>query len=263
LADAVERRGVVIHERTRATALQPGLVQTNRGDVEAAAVLRCTEAFTVDLPGTHREVIPVYSLMVATEPLPEAAWQEIGLAARQTFHDGRHLVIYGQRTADGRLAFGGRGAPYHFGSSVRPSHDTDDRTHAGIEAVLRRLFPQIGGARVTHRWGGAVAMPRDLQAAIAFDPATGTGRAGGYVGLGVAASNLAGRTLADLVLRRPTDLTRLPWVGHRSRAWEPEPLRWVGVNALRSLAPAADRAEERTGRPSKVLGGVLHWFIGH
>ncbi len=201
--------------------------------------------------------------MVATEPLAEAAWSEIGLERRETFHDGRHLVIYGQRTADGRFAFGGRGAPYHFGSAIKPEFDRHARTHAAVEEMLRDLFPQLAGVSITHRWGGPVGMPRDLQASVNFDPDTGVGSAGGYVGVGVAASHLAGQTLAELILGLETQRTTLPWVGHHSRGWEPEPLRWAGVNLGRMLAPAADAMEDRTGRPSRIFGGMLEWLLGH
>ena len=75
-------------------------------------------------------------------------------------------------------------------------------------------------------------------------------------------TNLAGRTLADLILGRDTELTRLPWVGHESRRWEPEPLRFLGVNAGRLLAVAADREEALTHRPS-VVGRLANAYIGH
>jgi hypothetical protein len=68
----------------------------------------------------------------------------------------------------------------------------------------------------------------------------------------VSTTNLAGRTLADLVLGRDTELTRLPWVDHRSRSWEPEPLRWLGINAGLRAMTWADQEEARTGRESRI-----------
>lgn len=263
LASAIERQGVKVYEQTRARRLDPGRVTTDRGDVTAPIVLGCTEAFTALLPGCARALAPVYSLMVATEPLDPSVWAEIGLAHRPTFNDGCHLIDYGQRTADGRFAFGGRGAPYHFGSTIRSRYDQHPATHRAVAQLLRGLFPQIGDARITHTWGGPVAVPRDWTASVRFDRKTGLGGAGGYVGSGVSITNLAGRTLADLVLGRETDLVELPWVGHQSRRWEPEPLRYLGINLARMLAPAADRMEERTGRPSRVLAGTLDWLTGH
>jgi glycine/D-amino acid oxidase-like deaminating enzyme len=254
---------VKIFERTKATSIEPGVVRTDRGDVRAPTVLRCVEAFGATMPGGRRDVVPIYSLMIATEPLSEEVWDEIGLVGRETFHDGRHLIIYGQRTKDDRFAFGGRGAPYHFGSTLKPEYERNAHTHAAIAGTLRWLFPQIGEAQITHTWGGAVAVPRDWTSSVAFDPTTRVGRAGGYVGAGVTPSNLAGRTLADLALGRETDRAHLAWVGHRSRLWEPEPLRWAGINLGRSLAPLADSLEFKTGRPSRFLGGVLEYLTGH
>jgi glycine/D-amino acid oxidase-like deaminating enzyme len=248
LAEACERRGVTIHEGTRVTAIEPGRAVTGRGTVRARHVVRAT--------GSARAVAPVYSLMIATEPLPESVWDRIGLRERETFTDHRHLVVYGQRTADGRLAFGGRGAPYHLGSRVRPEFDRVPRVHAALLDTLLDLFPVLRGTTVTHAWGGPLGIPRDWCASVGVDPATGLAWAGGYVGDGVGTSNLAGRTLRDLLLRRDTALTRLPWVGHRSRAWEPEPLRWLGINAGLRAMTLADGEERLTGRPSVIARAV-------
>ena len=160
-------------------------------------------------------------------------------------------MIYGQRTADDRLAFGGRGAPYHFASRIEERFDRDERVFGGLRATLTDLFPELRGAAFTHAWGGPLGIPRDWHAGVGLDRGTGLAWAGGYVGDGVGTSNLAGRTLADLILGRDTELTRLPWVGHRSRRWEPEPLRWLGINAgLRGMT-AADGEERLTGRASR------------
>ena len=256
LARAVERRGVTIHERTRVTGIAPGTAHTDRGTVRAATVVRATEGFTPQLPGHRRTSIPVYSLVLATEPLPASTWDEIGLARRETFSDFRHLIVYGQRTADDRIVFGGRGAPYHAGSRIDPAFDRDEAVFARILASLVDLYPVLRGARVEHAWGGPLGVPRDWCASVGLDRSTGLAWAGGYVGDGVATTNLAGRTLRDLVLERDTELTRLPWVNHRSPRWEPEPLRWLGVNATRLAFTAADREESLTRSPSLIARAV-------
>lgn len=262
LADVVERDGGRVVEGTRAVGVAPGVVRTDRGVVRARSVLRATEAWTPQLPGHARDIAPVYSLVVATEPLPAAVWDEVGLRSAETFSEHRHLVVYGQRTRDGRLVFGGRGAPYHFGSAVSPSSDHEPVVFAALRRTLVQLLPAVAPYAVTHRWGGPLGIARDWHASVRYDPVTGLGSAGGYVGDGVAASNLAGRTLADLVTGRRTPLTALPWVNHRSPRWEPEPLRWIGVNAGLRIATAADAHERRTGRPSP-LGPVLARLTGH
>ena len=250
LARAVSARGVSVFEGTEVRAIGPGEVATDRGRVTATTVVRATEAYTARLPGSRRALLPIYSLLIATDPLPDAVWKELRWEGAETLTDGRHLLIYAQRTADGRIAFGGRGAPYHFRSRVDPAFDRDERVFGALERTLRALLPAVGDARVTHRWGGPLAAPRDWFPSVGLDRGTGLAWAGGYVGDGVGTANLAGRTLADLVTGRDTALTRLPWVGHRSRRWPVEPLRWAGTTAVRRLATAADTYETRTSRPA-------------
>ena len=266
LADAAERHGVRIYEQTEVLDIRPAngggpSVATRGGSVRADVVVRATEAWTATLPGSERDIVPVYSLMVATEPLGADFWEAAGLGTRPTFADHRHMIIYGQRTADGRIAFGGRGAPYHFGSTVRPGFDSDPAVHALLRETLVELFPDLAGVRFSHAWGGPLGIPRDWQSSVGYDRTTGLAWAGGYVGDGVATSNLAGRTLADLITGRDSDLTGLPWVNHRSPRWEPEPLRWLGVNAGLWTMKMADRSEARNGRPSRTAG-VLGRLLG-
>jgi glycine/D-amino acid oxidase-like deaminating enzyme len=261
VAGAAARRGVQFFERTTVERIDPRRVTTNRGVVRADVVVRATEAYTSQFADHHRDLIPIYSLMIATEPLDDEQWATIGLTDRATFADGRHVIIYGQRTADGRLAFGGRGAPYHWGSAITPSYDTDGRVRDLLVASLVDLFPSLAGTPITHHWGGPLGVPRDWHCSVTFDPTTGFAAAGGYVGDGVATTNLAGRTLSDLITGTNSDVTALPWVGHRSPRWEPEPLRWAGVNLGRRAAALADRAEARTDRQSRVWGAVLETLL--
>lgn len=263
LARAVERRGVTVYEQTPVRAVRPWRVDTAAGSVRAEVVVRATEGYTSGLAGERRTLAPVYSLMVATEPLSDEVWSRIGMAGRPTLTDGRHMIIYAQRTADGRLALGGRGAPYHFGSRVRPGFDRAPRVFGQLAKVLRDLFPQVGDARITHRWGGPLGVPRDWHASVGLDKATGVAWGGGYVGDGVGTSNLAGRTIADLVLGRQSPLVDLPWVGHRSRRWEPEPLRWLGVNAGLRAMGVADLEERLTRRPSLLARSMAPLVGGH
>ncbi|MEU8075737.1 FAD-dependent oxidoreductase [Catellatospora citrea] len=245
LASAVERLGATLYEQTRVLEIMPGTVRTEHGTVRAAVVVRATEGYTPGLPGHRRAVVPIYSLMIATEPLPPSFWDTAGLARRETFTDHRRLVIYGQRTADDRLAFGGRGAPYHYGSAVRPSFDSEPSVHLALRNTLVDLFPALADTKLTHAWGGPLGISRDWHPSVGLDRSTGLAWASGYVGDGVAATNLAGRTLADLITGAESDLTALPWVNHRSPRWEPEPLRWLGINTALRAVVALDRWEGR------------------
>lgn len=243
LAAAVAARGVHLHTDTVVVEAGPERVVTERGTVRTEVVVLATEAHTVTLPGRRRDLLPVYSMMVGTEPLSPAQWAAIGLDDRPTFTDGRHLVIYGQRTADGRLAFGGRGAPYHFGSRIDARFDTDERVRARLVATARELFPALADVAFPFHWGGALGVPRDWHPTVRFDRATRLAIAGGYAGDGVGAAHLAGRTLADLLTGQDTERTALAWVHHHSPIWETEPWRWLGVNGARVAAGRADRAE--------------------
>jgi len=248
IADAAHRAGVRIAEGVAVRDVEPGLVHTDSGSVKADVVVMATEAYTATMPGRRRDVVPLYSMMIGSEPLAPDVWASIGLDDRPTFTSATNMVIYGQRTADGRVAFGGRGAPYHFGSRIADGFDTDEPVREHLRTAVIGLFPALSGVAFPYHWGGPLGVPRDWHPHVAFDATTGLASAGGYVGDGVATANLAGRTLADLILRRETELTRLPWVGHRSRRWEPEPLRWLGVHLGALAASRADAAESSTRR---------------
>jgi glycine/D-amino acid oxidase-like deaminating enzyme len=221
---------------------------TPRGDVHADAVVLACEAWLPRLRGYRRAVLPLYSLIVLTEPLPERAWEAIGWEGHELVASHRLTVDYLSRTVDGRILLGGRGAPYHYGSQVTPAFDRHPATHALLERHLSAWFPVLEGVRVTHRWGGPLAMPRDWLPSFRFDPATGIGAAYGYTGQGVAATNLAGRVLADLIVHGDTPYRDLPMVGHRSRGWEPEPLRWLGARYVMTALTRLEARVERTGR---------------
>ncbi|MDF2731544.1 MAG: glycine/D-amino acid oxidase [Desertimonas sp.] len=266
IAAAAARLGARIVEGVDVVDVQPRRVTTTAGTIRADAVVVATEAYTSQLPGRRRDVLPIYSMMIGSEPLNDTQWAAIGLAHRETFTVATHVVVYGQRTADGRMAFGGRGAPYHFGSRVADRFDTDDGVRSALRRTVTELFPALGDIDFPFHWGGALAAPRDWHPHVTYDRVTGVASAGGYVGDGVATANLAGRTLADLILERRSDLTRLPWVGHRSRRWEPEPARWLGVRLVAAAAARADRAEAGSGPYSEARAAawtkLVDTFIG-
>ena len=257
LAQSLRQRGVEIYEGVEVRSLSPTRVHTNKGNIDAGVIIRATEAFTSSLKGHSREILPLYSLMIATEPLTQTLWDDIGLKDRTTFNDGRNMIIYGQRTADGRLAFGGRGAPYHFGSAIRPQFDRNKKVREMLQHTLLELFPVLHGTAFTHHWGGPLGAARDWHSSVTFDRATGIATAGGYVGDGVATANLAARTLTDLISGQQSHLTTLPWVNHISRKWEPEPIRFFAVNTMTKLASIADNREAKTGRGSQMIEKLL------
>jgi glycine/D-amino acid oxidase-like deaminating enzyme len=250
LVAAVAALGVDIHESTPVTEIRPRHAVTPYGTVRAPYILRCTEGFTANLKGQKRTWLPMNSSMIATEPLTAQQWASVGWDGRETLGDMAHAYMYAQRTADGRIALGGRGVPYRFGSRTDNDGRTQEATVEALREILVRFFPSLAGVAVEHAWSGVLGVPRDWCATVTLDRATGLGWAGGYVGSGVATTNLAGRTLRDLVQLDSgqggsTELTALPWVNHKVRKWEPEPFRWLGVQGMYATYRAADQRERR------------------
>lgn len=243
LASVVRNLGVSIYEQSRVVSLRAGSASTGKGSVRAPIVLRCLEGYTASIPGERRTWLPMNSAMIATQPLDAHIWEEIGWRGRELLGDFSNAYFYAQRTADDRIAIGGRGIPYRFGSRTDVDGQTQDWTIQSLRAVLHRTFPAVSSAEIEHAWCGVLAVPRDWCASVSLDRATGLGWAGGYVGSGLTATNLAGRTLRDLVLGLETELTSLPWTNREVRRWEPEPLRWLGVKGMYGLYRLADRRE--------------------
>ena len=256
LADVVEQRGVSIYERSPAVELAERNVVTPEGRLKADVVVRAAEGYTCSIPGQERALIPVHSMMVATEPLPQSVWDEIGFTDRVTFGDPRRNATYGQRTADGRIAFGCRGS-YYFRSKIRDRFSPDEPVFREVQDVLESFFPVLRGHRITHRWGGALGVPRSWTPSVGIDREAGLCWAGGYVGEGVGASNLAGHTLAELILEHETHRKDLPLVGGAFPSWEPEPLRFLGYATLTRFAEALDDANIH-GRPTPRLRGAIY-----
>jgi glycine/D-amino acid oxidase-like deaminating enzyme len=262
LADAAERHGAEIFERSPALALGEHRVETIAGEVRADWIVRATEGYTAGLPGLGRELLPLNSSMIVTEPLGEDRWRQIGWDGLETIATGDHAYLYAQRTADGRIAIGGRGIPYRFRSGTDHRGATDPTTVAALGEAVGRLWPSAADVPVAHAWSGVLGVARDWCPSVGVDRRAGIAWAGGYVGDGVTASHLAGVTLADLILGEDTDRTRLAWVGHRSRRWEPEPLRWIGARGIYALYRAADRAESDGRSRASILARVADTIAG-
>ena len=261
LASVVERKGVKIYEHSRVVEISSRTLKMKDVRVRADVVVRATEGFTSQIRRHRRTLAPLYSYMVATEPLTKLQRDQIGWQNRETYHDARNMIIYVQITSDGRIAFGGRGAPYHFGSRVKPRYDHHDEIHQRIISSMHEVFPFTKDLEITHRWGGPLGVPRNWKPSVNFDPQSGIASLGGYVGDGVAATNLAARTLAHLITGDHHPLTKLAWVNHPSRKWEAEPLRYFGINGLLRLSSSMDNREYKTGKPDKLRSKILELFI--
>ena len=252
LARTVERMGATIYEQTPVTSYTEGAsaaLHTERGDIRAKTIVLAGESYLSQLKQLDRQVIPIYSLIVLTRPLSDAQWAEIGWRGRECVSSNRLTVDYLSRTTDGRILFGGRGAPYHYGSKIDDEFDRHDATHRMLREAAMEWFPSLDQDDFSHAWGGPLGVPRDWMPTIALDRASGVATARGYTGQGVSTTNLSGRILADLILERDSEVTRLPQVGHQSPDWEPEPLRYLGVRFVQRTYARLDEKAARTGRP--------------
>ncbi|VXB59018.1 Gamma-glutamylputrescine oxidoreductase [Microbacterium sp. 8M] len=262
LAHVVERLGVEIYERTTVHEIAPHRLHTDHGTVTAEHIVRATEGFTANLAGLHRLWLPMNSSLIATEPLPAAVWDELHWSAAEVLGDFAHVYMYAQRTADDRIAIGGRGKPYRYGSRTDTDGQTPASTVRTLQGILHRFFPATAGAEIAHTWSGVLGVPRDWAATVGLDRRTGIAWGGGYVGTGVTATNLAGRTITDLILERDTELVSLPWVNHRVRRWEPEPLRWIATTGLYAAYGMADRAEAAGRATTSPIARVADVITG-
>lgn len=262
LAAAVERLGVNIYEGTTALEIAPNRVITDRGTVNAEYVVRATEGFTASLKGLRRLWLPMNSSLIATEPLPGHVWEQLNWSKGEVLGDFAHVYMYAQRTADDRIAIGGRGVPYKYGSRTDTDGQTPLVTVQTLEEIMHRFFPATRSAAIDHVWSGVLGVPRDWAATVGLDQDTGIAWAGGYVGTGVTSTNLAGRTLRDLILGNESELVTLPWVNHRVRKWEPEPLRWIATKALYTAYGLADNSEARGREATSPIAHIADVVTG-
>lgn len=258
LAERVEARGAMLHERSGVIAVEPGRVRTDAATVRAERIVMATEAFTVEQRGEGRRYLPLASTIVSTEPIPVAVRRTLGWTAGEAVGDAHHLFFYAQITTDGRLTLGGRGAPYRLGSAVEHAGKADRATTDRLEATISELWPALAGVPIEHRWSGSLAVPRDWCASCGLDADTGIAWIGGYAGHGVAASYVLARSLAPLLRGEADPLGPVPWTQHRPRQWEPEPLRWLASQAIVRILGSSDRLEAQ-GRPAR-RAKLVHRF---
>jgi len=266
LARAVEKHGGTIYEQTEVTDFSGGSTPrfiSPAGEVRAKqAIVLAGESYLSRLAKLHRALLPVYSLITLTEPLKHEQWAEIGWQDRASLASCNYTVDYLTHTADGRILFGSRGAPYHFGSKISDDQDQHAETHGRIEELVVEWFPMLKGIKFTHHWGGPVGMPRDWMPMAAFDPSSKTATARGYTGQGVSTTNLMARVLAELILGKKTPLTSLPLAQRQSPVWEPEPLRWLAVRYMQNAFLRIDAAGKQS-RPRPADASFAEYLGRH
>jgi glycine/D-amino acid oxidase-like deaminating enzyme len=247
---------VSIFEYTPARIVKNAKVYVDNRELNTSFVVRAIEAYH----DRTRDQIPIYSLMIASNPLPSTVFDEIGIQSHQTFAEASHLITYAQRTSDNRLVIGGRGAPYSWGSKRNDSMENRKRDHQRLRELASKWFPIMKDFDFPYAWGGAVAVTRDW--APYLRTRNSYGEMGGYVGDGVTLSYLVAAAMADIIGGRDTPRTQLPFVQWRNPLWEPEPLRWLAINGAIKIASLADREESLTNKPSMLMK-LASPFLGH
>ena len=251
LAKAIERLGGVIYEQSAVTRFEPGAtpcLHTDHGVLRARkAIVAAGEAYLTQQPRFRRDLLPMSSLIVLTEPLSSKQWSDIGWVDGEGLGSQVNMVDYFTKTSDGRILYGSRGAPYHMNSNL--DQPWDAATAKAMRQTLLEWFPALDGIAFTHSWAGYLGVSRDWTPTIAFDPHTKVGQLFGYTGRGVSTTNISGRILAGMITGKPTGLEFLPSVGNSSPRWEPEPLRWLGVRYVQDGFARMDAAA-RNNRPA-------------
>jgi glycine/D-amino acid oxidase-like deaminating enzyme len=245
LARTVEGMGVRIFERSPATAVAAGRVETELGAVEAPRIVVATNAYQHSFPQFRDKVLPLWSYAMATEPLTDEQRGRVAWEGREGFEDKRNFITIGRWTADGRILWGGRLAPYFYGDDMDLRHAGNERVFGELREAWREYFPMWQDVRFTHAYGGCVAIT------ATFLPYVGTLGGGihygyGYNGHGVAPSHTVGRALCDLVLERDSEYTGLLFVNQdREPRLPPEPLRFLGTRLTTKLLDRQDLRMDR------------------
>ncbi len=246
LKRVAEEAGATIYEHTPVESIERAedfALQVPGGRLRADRLVFATNAYSHLFPQLRHKQVPAFTHMIVTEPLSAERLATIGWKHRQGLEDARNFVHYFRLTADNRLAMGGSDVTISFGRGM--ARDDNGRIYSDLERDITRLFPGLRGARIADRWGGPVSVPIDMAPAIGFAGDRRAVYSLGCVGHGVSMTHLNGRTIADLLLGKETDLTRVWFVNRRTIPWPPEPLRFVASHAIRGYMRIEDWAYER------------------
>jgi glycine/D-amino acid oxidase-like deaminating enzyme len=244
LARVVTEHHAVIHEQTRVRAIERGgggyRVRTEQGTVQADAVVVATDAYQHAFPAFKQALLPVWSYAFVTEPLTSSQLDRVNWPNREGFIEARNFIRFGRLTADNRVLFGGGRAPYRYGRNMDERFIRDRHVEASLISGFRRYFPEWKDVRISHSYGGCIAMTRDLL------PHVGRLRDGiyyayGYCGNGIAMSHTASKILRDLILNRDSEYTRLPLVNRQEARFFPEPVSWLAAQTATAALAAQDR----------------------
>jgi len=251
----IEGQGVEVYERSPVGRLTPGktaLIETSGGGrVRARKVVLALNAFGQRLRVRPFTYAPMYTYIILTEPLSDGLWDEVGWRGREGIEDKRQLVHYMRPTVDNRILIGGRDAPYYFGNKAE-GKQSHKKIFEGLEKDLKGMFPMLKGTRITHRWGGPVAITLAFVPSFGFyqgheNIAYGTG----YCGHGVALATSSGTIIRDLLFTPEADyLKELLFVHNTPGLIPPEPFRYPLFNAIKGGMVLFDKWVERNAKGS-------------
>ncbi len=251
LADAVERLGVTVLERSPVVAIDDEggrpVLRGERGRITTDRVVVATNAYRRPWRRSRLWVVPVYDYVLATEPLDAARLGSVGWRNRQGLGEVTNQFHYFRLTPDDRILWGGYDAIYPFGGRIDPRREQSGPTHRRLAHQFFETFPQLEGVRFTHRWAGPIATTTRFTALWRTARGGRLVYAGGYTGLGVGASRFGARVALDLVDGLDTERTALTMVRRAPVPFPPEPVRWIGVQLTRRALQRADRRQGRRG----------------
>jgi glycine/D-amino acid oxidase-like deaminating enzyme len=204
LANAARRAGTLLYGFTPARVIERAgtrwRVGTPRGEVLADKVVIATDGYTSDIwPGLRRSLVPIYSSIIATKPLPPEFERKI-LPGGQVVYETGHITVYYRRDAAGRLLMGGRGYQ-RVASAPRDYHH--------LTSHARTLWPSLEPMEWSHWWNGQFAVTPDFLPRFHI-PQQGIYILLGYSGRGLALAPALGAELAAVVAGAQPESFPLP-----------------------------------------------------
>ena len=235
----VENMGVEIRERSVVTRVVPGKVHhvdTELGAVKAPAIVIATNAYSHKLGFFQNRLFPIYTYIIATEPLTSAQWDAIGWQNRQGLSDYRTLFNYMIPSIDGRIIIGGSDVKYYHNDAIAPGNNKT--VSREILKDLVRWFPCLEGIKVDHAWGGPTAGTLDHTPSIGVMGDDNNIYYGVGYGEGVPSTQTGGKIIADLMAREKNEFTthsvvnrKIPYAGPKVlRSFFGDLKKWYMVN---------------------------------
>ncbi|MFX1764187.1 FAD-binding oxidoreductase [Paraburkholderia sp. A1RI-2L] len=251
LKSLAESANVSVYELTPVTSVEATssavLVTTPHGKITAEKLVVATNAYSRQVPGPARlrsRQYPLWTYQIVTEPLSNGQWASIGWKDRQSFGDNRQMLHYFRPTADGRIIMGGGDAITYRTEPMEEVSAPAAWQHC--EDHLKWIYPQLKNVRVDYRWGGPVSVTMDSAPEISFIDGERIIYSGGCFGHGVALTHLNGRTIADLLEGKKSELTEFWIVNRKSLSMSSDTLSFLAGRAARQALKSWDWWEERS-----------------